>query len=290
MFRNVTSWLVVEFFNPDTVFVNFTFDVTVSRAANTHTYRARCAVARHTHDADVVSEIFTTKLSTKTDAVSFFEDLFFEFYIAESTTEFVTSSREFVVVVSRSKFHGEKVFLSRSATDTECDVVRRTSRSTESFDFFDQERHQSRWVEERFSFLIEICFVSRTATFSHAEEVVFHTFVSVDVDLSWEVAFSVHLIVHVERCVLRVTKVFLSVSVVNTKRKSFFVAAASPYLLTFFAMDDSSTSILTQRKLTFSSYFGIAKESERNVFVVFTCFWVVKDFSYLTVVIFTKKE
>ena len=289
-FRNVASWLVVEFFDPDTVFVDFTFNITVSRAANTHTYRARCAVARHTHDTDVVSKIFTTKLCTKTDAVSFFEDLFFEFYIAESTTEFVTCSREFVVVVSRSEFHSEKVFLSRCATDTESNVVRRTSSSAESFDFFNQERHQSRWVEERFSFLIEICFVSRTTTFSHAKEVIFHTFVSVDVDLSWEVTFSVYLIVHVERCVLRVTKVFLSVSVVNTKRESLFVAAASPNLLTFFPVDDSSTSVLTQRKLTFSCYFSITQESESHIFVVLACFRVVEDFSHLLVVIFTKKE
>ena len=111
-FRNVASWLVVEFFDPDTVFVDFTFDVTVSRAAYAHTYRARCAVARHTYDTDVVSEIFTTKLCAKTDAVSFFENLFFKFYITESTTEFVTCSREFVVVVSRSEFHSKEVFLS----------------------------------------------------------------------------------------------------------------------------------------------------------------------------------
>ena len=129
VFWNVASWLVVEFFDPDTVFIDFTFDVTVSRAAYAHTYRARCAVARHTHDADVVSEIFATKLSAKTDAISFFEDLFFEFYIAESTTEFVTCSREFVVVVSRSEFYSEEVFLSRCATDTESNVVRRTCSS-----------------------------------------------------------------------------------------------------------------------------------------------------------------
>ena len=247
-------------------------------------------MARHTHDADVVSEIFTTKLCAKTDAVSFFEDLFFEFYIAESTTEFVTCSREFVVVVSRSEFHSEEVFLSRCATDTESNVVRRTSSSAESFDFFDQERHQSRWVEERFSFLIEICFVGRTTTFSNAKEVIFHAFVSVDVDLSREVAFSVHLVVHIERCVLRVTKVFLSVSVVNTKRESLFVATASPYLLTFFAVDDSSTSVLTQRKLTFSCYFCITQECESHIFIVLACFRVVENFSHLFVVIFTKKE
>ncbi len=55
----------------------FTFDITVSRAGNSHSYRTGSTVARQTNDTYVVCIIFTTELSTQTNVMSRFQNFFF---------------------------------------------------------------------------------------------------------------------------------------------------------------------------------------------------------------------
>ena len=55
-------------------------------------------------------------------------------------------------------------------------------------------------------------------------------------------------------------------------------------------MNNCSSGVLTERKLTFCSDFGVAKHSKSNEFVVFASFGVVKDFSYHSIVFATKHK
>ena len=80
-FGDEATGVVIEFFNPDTVFVDFALDVAVGRATHTETHRARSTVTRKANHTDVVGKVFPPKLRTKTDLASFFEQASFEFYV-----------------------------------------------------------------------------------------------------------------------------------------------------------------------------------------------------------------
>ena len=113
---------------------------------------------------------------------------------------------------------------------------------------------------------------------------VLHTFGGLNVDLRGEVALSVHLVVHGERCVLRVAQVFSGVGVVNAARDGFFVAEARPHLLSFFAVHDSRARVLAEGQLALGGYLGVAQEGEGYVLVVVGSLGVGEDFSHLLVV------
>ena len=162
-------------------------------------------------------QIFTAELCTQTDLVSFFQYLFFQFDITESTAKFISRSRQIIVEVSRRQFHCQQVLLSRSTADHKSDMIRRTSGSSQSLHFFHQERNQCTRVQNCFCFLIQICFVGRTTTFRYAEEFVFHAFGSFDVNLCRQVTFCIYLIIHIQRRILRVTQVFFGICFVNTQ-------------------------------------------------------------------------
>ena len=55
-------------------------------------------------------------------------------------------------------------------------------------------------------------------------------------------------------------------------------------MLSFLAMDDSRSGILTQRQLAFASHFGVTQESERYIFVVRRSLRVTQDFCHLLIV------
>ena len=250
-FRDEFARITVQFFNPDTFFVDLTLDVTVGRARNAQTYRTRCTVTRQTNDTDIMSQIFTAELCTEANPMSFFQHFFFKFYITEGTSVFVTRSGQLIIIMSRSQLHRQQVLLSRSTANDESDVVRRTSSCTQRLHFLNEERNQSAGIQDCFCFLIQVSLIGRTATFGHAKELIFHTFGSFDIYLRRQVTLRVHLVVHIQRSILRVTQVFFSICFVDTQRKSFFITIASPYLLSLFTMNDSRTGILTERKHAF---------------------------------------
>ena len=201
-FRNQFTRIRIQFFNPDTVFINLTFDVTVSRTRNTQTNRTRSTVTRQTDNTNIVCIILTTELCTQTDTVSFFQNLFFKFQVTESTSVFITSSRQIIVIMSRCKFNSQQVLFSRSTANDKCDMVRRTSSCTQSLHLFYQERNQSSRIQDSFCFLIQISLVGRTTTFGYTQEIVFHTFGSLQVNLSRKVTTSIHFFVHAQRSIL----------------------------------------------------------------------------------------
>lgn len=54
--------------------------------------------------ADVVSEVFTTKLRTQTKILRFDQQFFFQFHIAERLTVLIPFRWQFVIVFSGSQF------------------------------------------------------------------------------------------------------------------------------------------------------------------------------------------
>ena len=148
-------------------------------------------------------------------------------------------------------------------------MIRRTSGCTETLHLLHEEGDEcTRVLDTRLGLLVEIGLVGRTATFGHAEETVLVTFCSLEVDLRRQVTFRVHLVVHVERRVLRVTQVALRIGVIHTAAQCFFIAETSPYLLTLLAVDDRRTGVLTERQLTLASHLRIAQESQRYILIV----------------------
>ena len=123
----------------------------------------------------------------------------------------------------------------------------------------------------------------RTATFGYAQELVFSAFGCLQVDLCRQVALGVHLVVHVERCVLRITQVALRIGIEDTLAQRLFVAETGPYFLTLLAVDNGGTGILAQRQLTFASHFRITQEGQRHILVIGTCLGVTQYLCYLLV-------
>ena len=216
-FRNQFARIAIQFLNPDTFFVNLALDVTVGRAGNAQTYRTGSTVTGQTDDAYIVSEVFTTELRTKTYFMSFCQHFFLQFYIAESTTVFITCSGQFIVVMGRSQFHGQQILLSRSTADNESDVIRRTSSRPQRLHLLYKERNQRTGVQDSFGLLIQVSLVCRTATFGHAEEFIFHSLSSFDINLCGQVTLRVHLIVHVQWSILRITQILLGIRFVDTQ-------------------------------------------------------------------------
>ena len=245
---NEGSGVVIEFLDPDTIFVDLTFDVTIGRAAHAQTDRAARTVTRQTNDTHVMRHVLTAELRTKTDLVCLLEQLFLQLDITESTTCLIAVSRQGVVVMGRSELHGQQVLLRRGAADDDSDVVRRTSSRTEALHLLHEERNERpRVLDTRLGLLIEVGLVSRTTTFGYAKETILVALGSLQVNLCREVAFGVHLVVHVERCVLRITQVALGVGIEHTLAQCLFVAETCPHLLAFLAVDDSRTGILAER-------------------------------------------
>ena len=112
LLRNQLCWVLIHLLQPDTVLVDLSLDVTVGRAAYTHTDRAACTMTWQTDHADIVSEILTAELCTQANLVSLFEELVLQVNVTESTTRLITCCRQLIVVLDRSQLHGEEVLLS----------------------------------------------------------------------------------------------------------------------------------------------------------------------------------
>ena len=174
-------------------------------------------MTRQADDAYIMCIILTAELSTETDTMCFFQHLFFQFYIAESTSVLISGSRQIIIKTSRSQFHSQQVLFSRCTTDYKCNVVRRTSSCTQSLHFLNQERNQSSRIQDSLGFLIQISLVGRTTTLSHAQEFIFHSLSSLNINLSRQVATGVHFLIHGKRSILRITQVFFRISLVYTQ-------------------------------------------------------------------------
>lgn len=229
-------------------------------------------------DSDIVGEVFTAELSAESEALSGFEEFFLEFDIAESATVFIAGGREVVVIFDACLLDGGEVGFGRSAADDESDMIRGASGSAEGLHLSDEEGHESLFIKDSLGLLIEICFVGGAAPFGNEEELVFITLASVDFDLRGEVAAGVDLIIHGEGCVLRISEIVFSISLVYAERDFFFVIASGPNLLTLVSGADRCAGVLTEREDAFSSDLGIAQHGESYKLVVFACLRVIEYF------------
>ena len=105
-----------------------------------------------------------------------------------------------------------------------------------------------------------------------------------------QIATSVHLVVHVQRSILRVAQIVLSVGVEHAQRQRFLVLEVGPYALTLFAMDDGSAGILTERQNALGCSFGIAQELQSHILVVLRSLRVGENLCHLLVVRTTKHK
>ena len=148
-------------------------------------------------------------------------------------------------------------------------MIRRTCCCTQMLHLLYQEWQQSAFVLNGcFGHWVEVGLVSRTTTFGNHYETVFSTFNSLDINLCREVTLGVYLVIHVQRSILRITQVVLCISVEHTKAQRLFVLESCPYLLTFLAMYDGRTRILTEGQHTLTCCLGITKELQSYIFVV----------------------
>ena len=156
-----------------------------------------------TDDTDVVSQVLTTKLCSKTNLMSLFKELLFEVEVAESTSCLVASSREIVVILDTSELNSEEVLLCRSTTNHEADVVWRASSRSKALHLLNEERYKSTLIlNSSLGHWVEIGLVGRATTLSYHDETVFSTLNSLDVDLCGEVTLRVNLVIHIQRSVL----------------------------------------------------------------------------------------
>ena len=275
LFRNQAAGVVVHTLNPDTVLVDFAFDVTVCRATDAQTDGATCTVAGQADNTHIVSHILAAELCAQTYLVCLLQQLFLQLHIAERTPRLIARSGQAVVVVGRCQFHRQQVLLCTRTANHNRDMIRRTSRRTQTLHLLHKERNQRAGVlDTRFGLLVEIGLVGTAATFRYAQETVFHTLRSLDVYLRRQIAFRVHFFVHRQRSVLRIAQVVLCIGVIDTVAQGFLVAETGPHVLTFLAVDNCRTCILAQGQLTLARHLRIAQESECHIFVVGTGFRV----------------
>ncbi len=147
-------------------------------------------------------------------------------------------------------------------------MVRRAGSSSKGLHLLDQEWHQRVRIEDRLGHLVEIGFVGRAAALHYAKEFVFHAFSGFYVNLSWQIAFRVDFFVHVQRSVLAVTKVLLSVGLEHSFRESLGIIEACPHLLSLLSVNDCRSRVLAERQLALCSHFCVAQKAQSDVFVV----------------------
>ena len=242
-------------------------------------------------DTDVVGQVLAAELCAEAYLVSLYEELVLQVDVTESTTCLIACCRQLVVILDGSQLHGQEVLLRRSTTDNEGDVVRRTSRRAEALHLLYEEREECALVlDSSLCHRVKVSLVGRTTTLGNHHEAILVALCSLDIDLCREVATSVHLIIHVKRCVLRITEVVLCVSVIDTAAQSLFVLEVGPYTLTLLAVDDSGTSVLAEWEDALYGSLGVAKELESHVLVVLRSLWVFQNLCHLEVVLTTEHE
>ena len=218
LFRNEFCGVGIHLLEEHTVLCDLSLDIAVGRAAYAHTDGAACAVTRQTYHTDVVCQILATKLCTETYLMSLFKQFVLKVDIAECATCLVACGRQTVIILDACQLHGKQVLLGRCTTDNESDVIRRTSCCAQALHLLNEERQQCALVlNSSLGHGIEVCFVGRATTLSNHHETILITLSSLNINLCGQIATGVHLVVHIERSVLRVTQIVLCKGVINAQ-------------------------------------------------------------------------
>ena len=281
MLRDIFPRVALQLLDPDAVAVNFGFDVAVGGTGTPHPYRAGSAVTRQTDHADIVGKVFAAELRAETKVLRLQQQLLLQLHVAERLAVLVTFGRQAIVVFGGRQLHGLQRRFRRGTADHEGDMVRWTGGSTEGAHLLDEVIFQLRGGDQRFGFLVQIGFVRRAAALGDAEEFVLIAIGSIEIDLRRQVGASVNLFIHIQRRVLRVAQVVLDIGVVHPLRQGGFIAAAGPHALAFFTHDDRGAGVLAGGQNTFGGDIRVAQELQRDVFIVFAGFRIVKDIRHL---------
>ena len=269
LFRNQFCGIRIHLLQPDTVGIDLRLDISVGRTRDAHTNRTRSTMTWQTDHTDIVSQVLTTELRTETNLLSLLNQFLLQVNITESTPRLITGCGQTIIELNRSEFHGQQVLLSRSATNHKGNMVWRTSGSTQTLHLLYQERNQGALVlDGRLGHGVEIGLVGRTTTLSHHHKVILSTLGSLDVNLGREITTGVHLVVHVQRGILRIAQVVLCKGVEHTQTQGFLILEARPDLLSLLTMDNGCTCILTERQNTLGSSLGITQELQGHVLII----------------------
>ena len=167
-------------------------------------------MAGQADDTDVVGKILAAELCAEPDLMCLNEQLGFQVGVAEGAACLVAGSGKAVVILDAAEFYGEEVLLCGSTADDEADVVRRTGCRSEALHLLYEERNECALVlDGGLGHGVEVGLVGGTAALGNHHEAVLRTLDGLDVDLCREVALGVHLVVHIERSILRVAEVLL---------------------------------------------------------------------------------
>ena len=170
-------------------------------------------------------------------------------------------------------------------------MVWRTSSSAKMLHLLHEEWQQCAFILDcGLGHWVEIGLVGRTTALCHHHKTVFIAFHCLNVYLCRQVASCVHLVIHVQRSILRIAQVVLGVSVIHTERESFLILKVSPHTLSLLTMYNSSTCILTERQYALACCLGIAQELQCHILVVLRCFGVGKNLSHLLVMFTAQHE
>ena len=275
LFGDKLGGIVVHFLNPDTVFIDFSLDVTVGRARYSHADGAACTVAWQADNANIVSQILAAELCSKAYFVGLDKQFLLQIRVTEGASSLISRRGQVVIILDATQFHGEKILFSRRAADDKADVIGWAGSGSKALHLLDEEGKQRAFVlNGSLCHGVEIGLVGRTATLCHHDEAVFSAFGSLDVDLRGQVAFCVYLVIHVERGVLRVAEIVAGVRIVHAAAKCFLVVKVGPDALSFLSVDDCSACILAEWEHTLNRNFRIAQELQGYVFIVFGGFGV----------------
>ena len=86
--------------------------------------------------------------------------------------------------------------------------------------------------------------------FGDAKEMILRAMCGFDIYLGWKVTFGIHLIIHIQRCILRIAKVILRIGIEYATAECLLIAdmrsIRGPNLLTLLTMDNSRSGILAE--------------------------------------------
>ena len=248
-------------------------------------------MTRQTDHTDVVSQILTTKLSTQTDLLSLNNQFLLEVDVTESSTGLITGGRQTIIELDRSQLHSEQVLLGRSTTNHEGDMIRRTSSCTPTLHLLYQEGDERTLIlDGSLGHRIEVGLVGRATTLGHHHKLILSTLGSLDINLCRQVATGIHLVVHIQRCILRVAQIVLGKGVEHTQRECLLILETGPDLLTLLTMDDGGTRILAERQDTLGSGLCITQELQGDILVVLRGLRIGQDLSYLLIMLSAQHE
>ena len=160
---------------------------------------------------------FATKLGAKTNLMSLFKKLVLKIYVSESTPCFVSCGRKIVVIFNRSELNCKQILLCRSTTHNETNMIWWASGSAKTLHFLYQERQKCTFIlDSCFRHRIEVGFICRATTLCYHHKTILVTFCCLYIYLRRKVTFRVNFVIHVQRCILRVTQIVFSERVIHT--------------------------------------------------------------------------